>query len=185
MNTESTVSGSHARPPEDATTLVRRFAAAGASRYDALVALGELSPDTALPALRRGLRDDDWHVRHWCAIALDQLADADALADLIDLLDDPHYKVRLWAVHSLACDHCKPGVEAPCDIVPLLIERAERDEHPRVRKMATVMLAHQLIDERALSLLRRKASRTDPGDDPKLRMHARQGLERYREAGLG
>ena len=100
--------------------------------YQALVALGP----GALPAIRAGFRHGNWQVRKWCAICLDQIADAESLAALVPLLRDPKSDVRLWAVHSLACDHCKEGVACPVDVVPHLIERLELDESVRVRRMA-------------------------------------------------
>jgi hypothetical protein len=50
---------------------------------------------------------------------------------------------------TFACDHCTPGVTCPVDVVPLLIERIERDESIRVRRMATIMLAADFRDARA------------------------------------
>lgn len=43
-------------------------------------------------------------------MVLDRVADAESLAALVPLLRDPKADVRLWAVHSLACDHCKGDV---------------------------------------------------------------------------
>ncbi|MGD2070628.1 MAG: HEAT repeat domain-containing protein, partial [Gemmatimonadota bacterium] len=109
----------------------------GIDRFESYQALLALGP-AALPAIRRGLRSADWQVRRWSAMCLDQLADADALADLVPLLTDPHPKVRLWAVHSLACEHCKPDVGCPVDVVPLLVERVREDPSLRVRRMAVI-----------------------------------------------
>ena len=89
--------------------------------YQALIALG----GEALPAIRSGLRSEDWEVRRWSAMCLDQVADEDALLDLVPLLRYAHPEVRLWAVHSLGCDHCKDDVSCSVDIVPQLIERAQ------------------------------------------------------------
>ena len=144
--------------------------------YQALVSKGA----EALPAIRQGLRHDDWQVRKWCAMCLDQVADGEALADLLPLLRDPKSDVRLWAVHSIACDHCKDDVACPVDVVPHLIERARTDESIRVRRMATIMLGTDYPDARATPLLR--ALRSE--EDRKLRLHAENGLARYRELGL-
>lgn len=144
--------------------------------YQALVALGE----EALPVIRDGLRHGDWQVRKWCAICLDQIADAESLAALVPLLRDRKSDVRLWAVHSLACDHCKEDVACSVDVVPLLIERIELDESVRVRRMAAIMLGSDYPDERAVPALTRLLEE----EDAKLRRHAGRTLARYRELGL-
>jgi HEAT repeat protein len=145
--------------------------------YQSLVALG----DGAIPALREGLRSDDWQVRRWSAICLDRIADTDALQDLVPLLRDPKAAVRLWAVHSLACDHCKDDVECPVDVVPMLIERIDEDPSLRVRRMAVIMLGSEFVDRRAIPVFERILSEEQ---DRKLRLHAVHGLERLgRSAG--
>ena len=138
--------------------------------YEALVAMGQ----EALPAVREGLEHRDWQVRKWSAMVLDRVADAESLEALVPLLNDAKADVRLWAVHSLACDHCKDEVTCPVDAVPHLIERIEVDESIRVRRMATIMLATDYSDPRALPTL--KALSRDP--DEKLRRHAARGVER-------
>ena len=163
----------------DATDLVRAFAERQLrfDSYQALVGLGS----KALPALRVGLRSEDWQVRRWSAICLDQVADAEALLDLVPLLRDPKSKVRLWAVHSIACDHCKDDVRCPVDVVPLLIERIEVDDSIRVRRMAVLMLTGEFKDPRAVPVLRRLLRNEA---DRKLLMHAEAGLRRLGEAGV-
>lgn len=63
----------------------------------------------ALPAVRRGLRHEHDEVRRLCCVLLDHLADEESFADLIAMLDDPAPRVRLHALHALACDRCKQG----------------------------------------------------------------------------
>jgi len=150
-----------------------RFAA-----YQALIAMGV----EALPALRMGLRSADWQVRRWSAMALDQVADEEALADLVPLLTDPHSKVRLWAVHSIACEHCKEGVSCPVDVVPHLVERIREDPSLRVRRMAVIMLGAEFDDTRALPVLKDVLARET---DAKLVEHAKQALTRLRLRGVG
>lgn len=144
--------------------------------YQKLVALGDVS----LPAIREGLGHGQWQVRKWSAIVLDQVADSDTLAALVPLLRDPKSDVRLWAVHSLACEHCKDDVSCPVDAVPHLIERVEVDESIRVRRMATIMLGTEFLDPRAVPVLKALLSESDT----KLVRHAEKGLTRYAEAGL-
>lgn len=143
--------------------------------HRALIALGA----EAIPVLREGLRSEHWEVRYWCAVCLDQVADAEALEALVPLIRDPHSKVRLWAVHSVACDHCKEDVRCPVDVVPMLIERVETDENMRVRRMAVIMLGSDCADPRAVSVLERLLREEH---DRKLRLHAERGLRRLRQA---
>jgi HEAT repeat protein len=150
----------------------RRFGA-----YQALVAAGT----AALPALREGLRSDNWQVRRWSAICLDHVADSDALEDLLPLLEDPKSEVRLWAAHSLACNHCKTDVACSVDVFPYLVERITTDPSLRVRKMAVIMLATDLLDARAVPILK-GVLRSE--NDRRVRLHASEGLERARLAGM-
>ena len=150
----------------------------GSTRFDSYLALQEHGED-ALPAVREGLKHGNWHVRQWCAIYLDHYADPASLELLVPLLRDPKSKVRLWAVHSIACDNCKDH-ENCLDVVPHLIERIELDESVRVRRMAVAMLAVRKPDVRAVPVLKSLHSE----EDRKLRTHAERTLGIYREAGL-
>lgn len=152
-----------------------------AKRWEAFTDLDALGPD-ALPAVCDGLRHGNWQVRRWCAIHLDRHADPESLRALVPLLRDPKGKVRLWAVHSISCEHCRDDPN-PIDVVPLLIERIEQDESIRVRRMATAMLAVIRPDARAVPVLERLER--DEEEEPKLRRHAAAALARYRVAGLG
>ncbi len=163
----------------EATRLVDQLADAD-KRWDAYCGLITLG-DEALPAVRAGLLNGQWQVRRWCTILLDHLADPETLEQLIPLLHDPKANVRMWAVHSLSCDRCKKD-EISIDVVPLLIERIEHDESIRVRRMAVAMLAqHVAPDERVVPVFEGVLA---DDSDRKLRLHATNGLDRYREAGL-
>ena len=82
----------------------------------------------------------------------------------------------------LSCDRCKDeGLCNPIDYVPHLVERIERDESIRVRRMAMVMLATGRPDVRAVKVFERTLAIET---DRKLRKHAEWGLMRLREAGL-
>jgi HEAT repeat protein len=155
-----------------AVELVESFATS-TQRFDVYQSLLTLGTE-ALPALRAGLKHQNWRVRQWSAICLDRIATSDALLDLIPLLEDPKPQVRLWAVHSLACNHCKDRVRCAVDVVPLLIARLRTDDQIRVRRMAAIMLGSEFLDSRAIPLL--KACLDDP--DRKLRLHATAGLRR-------
>ena len=135
----------------------------------------------ALPAIREGLRHANWQVRKWSAMFLDHHADGTSLEALVPLLRDPKNEVRLWAVHSISCEKCKDNCN-PVDVVPLLIERAEDDVSVRVRRMAVAMLGSQTLDARVVPTFERILAEEK---DRKLKLHASNGLARYREAGLG
>ena len=158
-------------------TLVESFGTgSGETRYASYEALVEMGTE-ALPAIREGLKSPSWQVRRWCAICLDRVADQDASADLVPLMRDPHPKVRLWAVHSIACDHCKEDVSCDVDVVPLLVERALEDSDVRVRRMAVIMLGSDFADPRSLPALE-EIVRT--ADDRKLRAHASRSVAAVR-----
>lgn len=131
----------------------------------------------ARSAVLEGLGHASWEVRRWCAIWLDRFADPESLPALIPLLRDPMSKVRLFAVHSVACDRCKQG-ENPVDVVPLLIERIQQDESIRVRRHAVMMLAFQHAHPDLEGFFQRLL---DTETDPKLHKHAGFGLVLCRE----
>ena len=115
-------------------------------------------------------------------MCLDQVADEEALVDLVPLLTDPHPKVRLWAVHSIACEHCKEDVSCPVDVVPLLLATIRHDPSIRVRRMAVIMLGSEFVDPRAVPVLKDVLSAES---DVKIRGHAAVALARLRVAGAG
>lgn len=167
------------RPEATPEELVAEFANAS-NRMPAFLALYARGVE-ALPAVRKGLQHADWHIRHWSAIVADNLADEDTIRALLPLLHDPRPEVRGWAVHSLACERCKPA-PAAVDVVPLLLERIERDPSVKVRRQAAAMLAHHRApDPRVLPVFTQIAAEDA---DAKLRRHAEQGLKRYETAGL-
>lgn len=167
------------RPDATSAELVDEFAN-GENRMPAFLSLYSRG-EAALPAVREGLRNANWRVRKWCALFIDNFADAETLHALVPLLRDPKAAVRTWAVHSLSCESCKDGPN-PIDAVPLLLERIEMDESIKVRRQAVAMLAHHRSpDARVLPVFKRILAEED---DRKLRLHAEQGVKRYAEAGL-
>ena len=167
------------RPKAAPEELVAEFAN-GENRMPALLALYARGPD-ALPAVRDGLRSENWQIRRWCAIFADNFADGETLQALKPLLHDPKAEVRLWAVHSLSCENCKDGPN-PVDAVPLLLERIEHDPSTKVRRQAVAMLAHHRSpDARVVPAFKKIVAEES---DRKLRLHAEQGLKRYASCGL-
>jgi HEAT repeat protein len=136
--------------------------------YARLVAQG----DAARDAIREGLCHGHWEVRRWCAIWLDRHSDPESLRALVPLLRDPKSKVRLFAVHAIACEQCKSG-ENPVDVVPLLIEVIRNDESIRVRRHAVSMLASQYAHPDLEGFFQ---DLLDSETDRKLHKHAGLGL---------
>jgi HEAT repeat protein len=132
----------------------------------------------ARDAVLEGLGHAHWEVRRWCAIWLDRHADAESLAALVPLLRDPKSQVRMFALHSLACDRCKADENA-IDVVPLLIERIQQDESIRVRRHAVTMLAFQHAHPDLEGFFQQLL---DTETDRKLHKHAGFGVMRCREA---
>lgn len=161
---------------QTAVELVERLGSAdGSARHAAYEALLEIGRP-ALEAIREGLEHDSWQVRRWCAMSLDRMADPESLERLIPLLDDSHSLVRLWAVHSIACDQCKAeGVNNPVDVVTLLIDCLSGDPSIRVRRMAAAMLANHYAGPRVYPAFRKVL---EEEGDRKLRLHATHGLAR-------
>jgi hypothetical protein len=167
------------RPQAAPEELVCEFAN-GQNRMPAFLALYSRGA-AVLPAVRQGLQHANWHVRHWSAILADNFADDETLRALTPLLHDPRAEVRVWAVHSLSCERCKNGPN-PVDVIPLLLERIERDPNIKVRRQAVAMLAHhRRPDPRVLPIFKKIVSEEA---DQKLRRHAEHGLKRYQIAGL-
>lgn len=72
--------------------------------YKALFAQGQAVLDDAV----RGLKHANPEVRRCCADLMDHLADDRCVPPLLDLIKDEAPRVRRQAVHSLACQRCKP-----------------------------------------------------------------------------
>jgi len=155
---------------DDPAELVNAFAD-GKNRFPTLLRLQALG-DAALTAVRDGLKHSNWHVRHWCAIYIDRHGSEESLHDLLPLLTDPEMNVRLWAVHSISCMHCKE-YSCPLDLVPLLLDRLANDRATRVRKMAAAMLATLPSDARVPAPLAASLARET---DAKLRLHIARAL---------
>jgi HEAT repeat protein len=91
-----------------------------------------LSGSQSVPAVRRGLRSPIDDVRRLCTRALDHLVDADSFPILIEMLDDSDARVRIEALHALACDRCKandcrPDARAVLDrAIRLLLHDTDR-----------------------------------------------------------
>jgi HEAT repeat protein len=108
--------------------------------YTRLLALG---PE-ATEAARAGLAHDDERVREHCCRLLDHLMDADSIPLLIGALADPCERVRIAAVHALACDRCKTDScrPAPEAVLPPAIDVLAGDPSALVRAYAAELVGN-------------------------------------------
>ena len=148
--------------------------------YRALAALGEVGRK----AVRQGLNHPHPRVRVACADFYDHLGRDEDVPVLCELLGDPVPSVRRQAVHSLACQRCKPG-PLQTDLTETLIGLALHDPTPRVRREAVYGLWARGADPRSITALE-QILQTDT--NPKVVREARNSLERlspvYREAAI-
>ena len=163
-------------PPTYAAT-VERLSGPGQQKWDALLEL-RAAGDAAIPAVFDGMSHPDWQIRRGCAIYVDHEPDPQLMQRLVLLLNDPKAKVRMWAVHSIGCEPCKPGGN-PLDAVPLLIRAMLEDKAPRVRRMAVLMLMQQAPERRIVRAYRRALARET---DAKAIRFLNYGLKRLEAA---
>src|SRR2546421_6433177 len=129
-------------------------------------------PERLVPALVAGLRSSEWRVRRSCCRLLDDLDfTPESLAALQRALDDPDPRVRRSGLHTLSCQHCKPGGCA-LEVQPLF-ERMARDPSRRVREVVVNSLGWQRHGSWAERLVEHAAV-NDPSQ--KLRENARRTL---------
>ncbi len=105
-------------------------------------------------AVRSGLEHPRPRVRAACADFYDHLGREEDVPALCNLLDDPVPSVRRQAVHSLACQRCKPA-PLRADLTETLIGLALHDPTPRVRREAVYGLGNRPTDPRSVAALER------------------------------
>jgi len=110
-----------------------RYIATPSSQFAGLRASGQVD----LPLIRLGASaHPNPKVRWQCLTLLDHLDGDEAVPVFLDaLLGDPVPRVRRHALHALVCHRCK---ERPLctDVVPSIVECAETDDNPKVRRQA-------------------------------------------------
>jgi hypothetical protein len=108
--------------------------------YTRLLALGP----GAAEAARDGLAHPDERVREHCCKILDHLMDTDSIPALIGALADPCPRVRIAAVHALACDRCKTDTCRPTPeaVLPRAIVLLAGDPSALVRAYAAELVGH-------------------------------------------
>ena len=140
-----------------------------------LLALG---PE-ATEAARDGLAHPDDRVREHCCKILDHLMDADSIPLLIDALSDPCARVRIAAVHALACDRCKTDTcrPAPEAVLPTAINTLADDPSALVRAYAAELVGHWVHSRLAArdALLRSAARDPSPAVRKKASWYAPGG----------
>jgi len=106
---------------------------AGAA-YRALLSAGL----DALSAIREGLRHENANVRLRCCLFLDHFITQETMDDLVMMLSDPDARVRLSALHALACDRCKEGSCRPIEakVLPRAMALLATDPDAHVRAHA-------------------------------------------------
>ena len=149
--------------------------------FKALIAAGE----AGRAAVRQGLENPRPRVRVACADFYDHLGRDEDVPVLCDLLGDPVPSVRRQAVHSLACQRCKPA-PLQADLTETLIGLALHDPVPRVRREAVYGLGNRAPDPRIVAALERVVA---ADANLKVVREARSALERlspaHRQAAVG
>ncbi|SOD91081.1 HEAT repeat domain-containing protein [Streptomyces sp. Ag109_G2-15] len=112
----------------------------------------------AVDAIRAGLGHPDPAVRTGCCRLLDHLVDGESMGQLIAMADDADARVRIAALHALACDRCKGDTCAPGadQVLGPGLRRLAADPDPHVRAMAAEVVGKFVHTEaRALAALDR------------------------------
>ena len=131
-----------------------------------------LSGAPALPAVREGLRHPDGEVRDYCTKALDHLVDRDTYPLLVAMLDDPDHRVRVDALHALACDRCKNDGCRPAkeDLLDGAVRLLRADPHKHVRAMAVEVVGRWVHTDSLASRVLIDSRDNDP--EPSVRKKA-------------
>lgn len=118
----------------------------------------------ALPTIREGLRYESTDVRHHCCLFLDHFITQEAMDDLVAMLDDPDARVRLSALHALACDRCKEGSCRPDEarVLPRAIVLLATDPDAHVRAHAIGLVGRWVHTNPAAEAALWRALRSDP-----------------------
>lgn len=118
----------------------------------------------AIPYLKKGLSHSNDQVRVGCCRVLDHLYDESCLLDLMKNLHHPNPKVRMWAVHALACERCKSCECRPEEhkILPNVIKILLSDSERHVRQMAAGMLGPSVHRSKKVKEALQKARKEDP-----------------------
>lgn len=137
--------------------------------------LKELPPEQLRPLATKGTRHPSSKVRRRSCQLLDDLAlTPQTLAALEACTSDPDPRVRAAALHTLACEHCKP--DGVCLDPRTIAERAANDTSAKVRRGVAMTLSWnpKHSDEWAIALATRLLA--DPSNE--IRTYAQAALDR-------
>ncbi|GAA2757720.1 HEAT repeat domain-containing protein [Actinopolymorpha rutila] len=118
-------------------------------------------------ALLEAVSDPDPAVRYWACRLLDHHELDTTIANrMLAAVEDRNKKVRQAALHTLACEACKPDDSAcfPIDVVGVVLGKLRGDRSLRVRRAAAgLMMWKNPMEPRILRAFRRVLrDETDP-----------------------
>ena len=116
------------------------------------------------PIAQAGLKHENASVRYYCCSLLDHFVIQEALGDLINMVDDPDPKVRVMALHTLACDRCKEGDCRPAeaDVLPEALRILSDDPNAHVRAMAIEVVGQYVHTNKTAEHALLEANKKDP-----------------------
>jgi HEAT repeat protein len=122
-------------------------------------------PRPPIPAMQvAAVSHPNARVRRDALNLLDHYANDESVLVFRAALQDPVPRVRVIALHGLACERCRADELCVADVVPALVDALESDPSPRVRHdVVPILLRLAGRDRRAADALRRAAS-NDPDD---------------------
>jgi HEAT repeat protein len=129
------------------------------------------------------LHHPDASVRRSCLGVLDHEASDESVEVFRAALGDPVPRVRVVALHGLACERCRSEELCLADVVPTLLRVLTEDPSPKVRHATIgILLRLSSRDERAADALRRAA---DDDEDELVRIAARAAVDGRFTVGFG
>lgn len=134
--------------------------------------------------LLEAVSDPDPAVRFWACRLLDHHElDLAVAARMVAAMSDPNKKVRHAALHTLACEACKPadGDCIPIDVIGIVLHTLRTDRSLRVRRAAAAAVMWQNPMERRVRRAFGRVLRDET--DPELRSKAQRvlGYEQARQ----
>jgi len=160
----------------DYNKLVIQLASSDWQVRDATRKILEQGGKATLSAMKQAYAHPNWRVRRECLAFMDHFADQTCVKLMAKALKDPNESVRRSALHSLHCDRCKPA-PLTFDMVPELLDVAQHDRSPRIRRNALGLLQNKKPDARIVPVMQAILA---VEKDERLRTHAQIVLERQR-----
>jgi HEAT repeat protein len=116
-----------------------------------------------VPIAKEGLKHENASVRYYCCSLLDHFLAPEALEDLISMVHDPDPKVRVMALHTLACDRCKEGDCRPAEanVLPEALRILNEDNDAHVRAMAIEVIGQYVHTNRGAEQALLEANKKD------------------------